>query len=97
MTKPLWKSQLEKDGYVVIPGVVPEGDCDDFQESAWKWLESFPWGFKRDDRSTWVADKLPYGVTYDSSSTLCQRLTSRGGLYNRYAVNHEDFVWKIRR
>jgi hypothetical protein len=20
-----------------------------------------------------------------------------GGLYNRYAVNHEDFVWKIRR
>ena len=64
MTKPLWKSQLEKDGYVVIPGIVPEGDCDEFQESAWKWLESFPWGFKRDDRSTWVADKLPYSVTY---------------------------------
>jgi hypothetical protein len=64
MTKPLWKSQLEKDGYVVIPGVVPEEECDDFQESAWKWLESFPWGFKRDDRTTWVADKLPYSVTY---------------------------------
>jgi hypothetical protein len=66
MTKPLWKSQLEKDGYVVIPGVVPEEECDDFQESAWKWLESFLWGFKRDDRSTWVADKLPYSVTYVS-------------------------------
>jgi len=58
-----WLKTLEKDGYVVIPGVVSEGDCDAFQESAWRWLESFPWGFKRDDRSTWVADKLPYSVT----------------------------------
>lgn len=44
--------------------------------------QSFPYGFKRDDRSTWDAHHLPYSVT--------------GGLYNRYAVNHEDFVWKIR-
>jgi hypothetical protein len=58
-----WLQTLEKDGFVVIPGLVSEADCDAFQESAWSWLESFPWGFKRDDRSTWVADKLPYSVT----------------------------------
>lgn len=63
MTKPAWLLTLEKDGYVVIPSVVSEDDCGEFQESAWNWLESFPWGFKRDDRSTWVADKLPYSVT----------------------------------
>lgn len=67
MTKPAWLLTLEKDGFVVIPNVVPEADCDAFQESAWQWLESFPWGFKRDDKSTWVADKLPYGVTSVSS------------------------------
>lgn len=63
MTKPAWLTSLEKDGYVVVPGVIPEEACDEFQESAWKWLESFPWGFKRDDKSTWVADKLPEGFT----------------------------------
>ena len=63
MTKPNWLETLKRDGYVVVPNVIPDAACDEFQESAWEWLESFPWGFKRDDRSTWVADKLPYGVT----------------------------------
>ncbi|RSH91688.1 hypothetical protein EHS25_009057 [Saitozyma podzolica] len=82
MTKPSWLLQLERDGYVVIPNTIPQSACDEFVSEAWAWLEKFPYGFKRDDRSTWTAEHLPYGVT--------------GGLYNRYSVNHEDFVWRIR-
>ncbi|WWC71807.1 uncharacterized protein I206_105766 [Kwoniella pini CBS 10737] len=82
MTKAQFLIDLERDGYVIVPNVIPQEDCKEFQESAWEWLESFPYGFKRDDKSTWTSEHLPYGVT--------------GGLYNRYSVNHEDFVWKIR-
>ncbi|OXH42290.1 hypothetical protein J008_00054 [Cryptococcus neoformans] len=82
MTRPTFLNDLERDGYVVVPGIVPESTCDEFISEAWEWLESFPYGFKRDDRSTWTNEHLPYSTT--------------GGLYNRYSVNHEAFVWKIR-
>lgn len=82
MTKPTWLIDLERDGFVVVPNAVPREACDEFVQEAWAWLEKFPFGFKRDDRSTWDAEHLPYSTT--------------GGLYNRYSVNHEDFVWKIR-
>lgn len=82
MTKPQFLADLERDGYVVVPHVVPQSSCNAFVESAWSWLESFPNGFKRDDRSTWTAEHLPSG--------------HEKGLYNRYSVNHEAFVWKIR-
>lgn len=75
-------ADLEKNGYVVVPNVIPKESCDQFVEDAWKWLESFPHGFKRDDRRTWTAEHLPSG--------------HQKGLYNRYSVNHEAFVWKIR-
>ncbi|BEI92616.1 uncharacterized protein CcaverHIS019_0502440 [Cutaneotrichosporon cavernicola] len=82
MTKPQFLLDLERDGYVVVPNVIPEEECAAFREAALEWLESFPYGFKRDDRSTWADEHLPFGTT--------------GGLYNRYAVNHEAFVWRIR-
>lgn len=63
MTRPQWLLDLERDGYVIVPGVVSEADCDEFQEEALTWLEKFPYGFKRDDKSTWDADHLPYGTT----------------------------------
>jgi hypothetical protein len=80
--KPSWLDDLETKGYAVVPGVIPQEACDEFVKEAWDWLESFPYGFKRDDRSTWTSEHLPHGPT--------------GGLYNRYSVNHEAFVWKIR-
>ncbi|KAK6909667.1 hypothetical protein L486_00686 [Kwoniella mangroviensis CBS 10435] len=82
MTKPQFLIDLERDGYVVVPNVISKEQCKEFQQKAWEWLESFPYGFKRDDKSTWTNEHLPYSTT--------------GGLYNRYSVNHEDFVWKIR-
>jgi hypothetical protein len=63
ISKPSWLLQLEQDGFVVVPGVIPDETCAEFREEALKWLESFPHGFKRDDRSTWDAEHLPYGVT----------------------------------
>ncbi|KAJ4417683.1 hypothetical protein N0V82_006044 [Gnomoniopsis sp. IMI 355080] len=82
IAKPEWQTRLEEDGYVVVPGVVSAADCAEFREEALRWLEKFPHGFKREDRSTWTAEHLPYSV--------------KAGLYNRYAVGHEAFVWKIR-
>lgn len=82
MSKPEWQQKLEQDGFVVVPGVVSPQDCTEFCEEALNWLEKFPHGFKRDDRSTWTSENLPYSV--------------KGGLYNRYSVGHEAFVWKIR-
>ncbi|WVQ77253.1 hypothetical protein IAR50_006936 [Cryptococcus sp. DSM 104548] len=82
MTRPTWLQTLEKDGFVVLPSIIPSALCSEFQQEAWEWLESFPYGFKRYDRTTWNAECLPYSTT--------------GGLYNRYSVNHEAFVWKIR-
>jgi hypothetical protein len=81
-SKPQFLTDLERDGYAVVPNVIPQSSCDDFIASAWSWLESFPHGFSRKDLSTWTASHLPYGQDR--------------GLYNRYSVNHEDFVWKIR-
>lgn len=54
---------LERDGYVVVPGVIPEKDCDAYQEGVLSWLEAFPYGFKRDDPSTWNNDSLPINFT----------------------------------
>ncbi|KAK4958273.1 hypothetical protein LTR10_004699 [Elasticomyces elasticus] len=82
MTKSQWMLELEQNGYVVIPNVIPQVSCDAFVESSLEWLEGFPHGFKRDDRNTWDEEHLPFG--------------QKGGLYNRYSVNHEAFVWKIR-
>ncbi|KAK4579943.1 hypothetical protein LTR86_000144 [Recurvomyces mirabilis] len=82
MTRPEWQADLEENGYAVVRNVIPKQSCDDFVESSLKWLETFPHGFKRDDRSTWKTEHLPWG--------------QKGGLYNRYGVNHESFVWKIR-
>lgn len=81
-SKPDWQLRLERDGFAVVPNRVSPGDCAEFREQALSWLERFPYGFKRDDRSTWTSEHLPYSVT--------------GGLYNRYSIGHEAFVWKIR-
>lgn len=80
--KPEWLTTLEREGYVVVPNIVPKEACKEFCEQALQWLEKFPHGFRRDDRSTWDGWHLPFAA--------------KGGLYNRYAVNHEQFVWNIR-
>jgi len=81
-TKPDWLANLDRDGFCVVPGVIAKEACSEFCDEAYSWLESFEYGFGRDDRSTWKTENLPYGFT--------------GGLYNRYSVNHEIWMWKVR-
>lgn len=45
-SKPQWQVDLERDGYVVVPEVVPARDCAEFREEAEQWLEKFPHGYK---------------------------------------------------
>ncbi|WWC71163.1 uncharacterized protein I206_105116 [Kwoniella pini CBS 10737] len=73
---------LDTKGYQVVKGVVPKARAAEYVDRIYHWLESFGTGFKANDKSTWHIDQLP---TFH-----------RGGLYNRYGVGHEQFVWDIR-
>lgn len=66
-SRPDWQLQLERDGFVVLPNRVSAEDCAEFREQALSWLEKFPHGFNRDERSTWTSEHLPYSVTSDNT------------------------------
>lgn len=66
-SSPDWQLRLEQDGFVVLPQRVSAEDCAEFREQALSWLEKFPHGFKRDDRSTWTSEHLPHSVTLDNT------------------------------
>jgi hypothetical protein len=102
--KPDWQLRLEQDGFVVLPKRISPEDCAEFREQALSWIERFPHGFKRDNRSTWTGEHLPQSVTSGNAPKATSKghyesmLTHqiRGGLYTRYSIGHEAFVWKVR-
>ncbi|KAF2031074.1 hypothetical protein EK21DRAFT_111317 [Setomelanomma holmii] len=47
-----------------------------------EWLETFPYGFKADDHSTWTKEHLPEHM--------------KGGMYHRYRVQYEKVIWDAR-
>ena len=53
-----WRDDLFKNGYVVVNVIDPK-KAEAYVESMFDWLESFPYGFKRDDKSTWTEEYLP--------------------------------------
>lgn len=55
--------------YTVVKNVISAEKAAGYVDRMYNWLEGFGNGFKKDDRSTWRVDKLPY--------------FSKGGLYNR--------------
>ncbi|GAA5861975.1 hypothetical protein JCM1840_006894 [Sporobolomyces johnsonii] len=77
-----WRDDLERDGFVVIPGVISHDKAARYTEKATQWVESFGLGYKRDDPSTWCTATLPW--------------SSGGGLMTAYSVGHEDWVWEAR-
>ena len=54
-----WKADLERDGFVVLPGLIPAAACSEFRNWALTWLEVRGAGFKRDDKETWTGKHLP--------------------------------------
>ncbi|KAF2159296.1 hypothetical protein M409DRAFT_71081 [Zasmidium cellare ATCC 36951] len=77
-----WRDTLIEDGFVVLKGVLSQGKAQSYVVRMYKWLESFPFGFKRDDPSTWKPQCLPNNM--------------KGGMYHDYAVQHEKFMWDAR-
>lgn len=59
-----WRDQLVKDGYVVLKGVISQDKAKSYLDSMFDWLESFPYGFKKDDPSTWGPEHLPAHIKY---------------------------------
>lgn len=54
-----WRDQLINDGYVVLKGVISPERAGYYLDSLFDWLETFPYGFRKDDRTTWGPQNLP--------------------------------------
>ncbi|KAF4540680.1 Phytanoyl- dioxygenase [Lasiodiplodia theobromae] len=77
-----WRDALYEDGFVVVKGVLSQEKASSYVDRMFQWLESFPFGFKRDDPSTWNANHLPAHM--------------KGGMFHGYAVQHEKVMWDAR-
>lgn len=95
-----WRDDMFRDGYAVVKNAVPAERCSQYMDSMYAWLEKFPYGFKRDDPSTWTPEHLPASMKSVISPLPAaqQPLTPehRGGMYHHYSVQHEAFVWRAR-
>lgn len=56
--------------------------CEYYIDKMFQWLESFPLGFDRNNRSTWTEQHLPTHI--------------KGGMYHGYRIQHEKFMWEAR-
>lgn len=77
-----WRDQLYEDGFVVVKNVLSEERAQSYIDRMFQWLESFPYGFKFDDKSTWNTHHLPAHM--------------KGGMYHGYSVQHEKVMWDAR-
>lgn len=59
-----WRDDLFSDGFVVVKGVLSPERASYYVERMYQWLETFPYGFDRNDRSTWVPEHLPNNMKY---------------------------------
>lgn len=75
-------SPPDEPGWAVVKGVLPKEKAKRYEDSAYAYLESFGQGFNRNDRSTWVPEKMPYFY--------------KGGLFYCYGVGHEQFIWDVK-
>ncbi|KAL2824588.1 hypothetical protein BJY01DRAFT_230419 [Aspergillus pseudoustus] len=77
-----WRDHLAQHGYAVLENIITPEKAHYYQQQQLDWLEKFPYGFKKDDPSTWKPQCLP--------------AHARGGMYFRYGVQHEAFMWEAR-
>jgi hypothetical protein len=56
-----FRDDLLRDGFCVVKGAIPRERADQYAEEMFKYVETFKGGlgFKRDDPSTWVEEKMP--------------------------------------
>ncbi|KAK7905431.1 hypothetical protein LTR67_000153 [Exophiala xenobiotica] len=77
-----WRDDLFKHGFVVVKDVMGPERAAYYVDRMFQWLETFPYGFDQNDRSTWNPEHLPRHM--------------KGGMYHAYGAPHEDFVWEAR-
>ncbi|CAK7213977.1 hypothetical protein SEUCBS140593_002031 [Sporothrix eucalyptigena] len=79
---PEWLKEFNARGWTVVPEAVPRESALAYADKGYEWLESWSLGFDRNDRSTHKAANLPWHI--------------RGGLYFKYGIGHEQFVWDLK-
>ncbi|KAJ5373312.1 hypothetical protein N7517_005318 [Penicillium concentricum] len=75
-----WRDELFQNGYVLVKNAISPARCEYYIDKMFQWLESFPFGFDRNDQSTWTEEHL---LTY-----------IKGGMYHGYRIQHEKFIWE---
>jgi hypothetical protein len=66
---PSWMTELDAQGWTVVPEAIPKAKALAYAEKGHEWLESWELGYDRNDTSTHKAANLPWHI--------------RGGLYAR--------------
>ncbi|KAJ5621819.1 hypothetical protein N7528_005051 [Penicillium herquei] len=79
---PSWLNDLHTRGWAIVPETIPKEKALHYASEAYSWLESWGLGYQRSDPSTRKEENLPF--------------THRNGIFNRYGVAHEQFVWDLR-
>ena len=51
----------------MVKGVLPAEKAQSYVDRMFQWLETFPYGFKSDDPSTWNQEHLPEHMKYEIS------------------------------
>jgi len=69
-----WRDDLFRDGYYVVKGVLSTDKAQFYVDRMFNWLESFPYGFKKDDPSTWNPQYLPDHIKYETSPPQSRRI-----------------------
>ncbi|OAA65645.1 Phytanoyl-CoA dioxygenase [Niveomyces insectorum RCEF 264] len=80
--RPDWLTKFYAKGWTVVPKAISREKALAYADRGYDWLESWNLGFDRKDRSTYKTEKLPW--------------YARSGLYARYGIGHEQFVWDIK-
>jgi hypothetical protein len=84
-------TQLERDGYVVIPSVLTNAECSAAIGGIWQWLFNISGGsIKRSDPRTW------HEPNEDHPSGRWPFCYNEKGIIQWYHSGHQQFVWDIR-
>ncbi|GAA5885037.1 hypothetical protein JCM6882_007205 [Rhodosporidiobolus microsporus] len=76
-----WRDDIVNKGYAVVPAMAVEKALA-IRDRAHSWMEGMGLGYKRDDASTFVQEKLPVNM--------------KGGMIHSYGIGHTDWVWDTR-
>ncbi|KAL4874296.1 hypothetical protein BJY04DRAFT_212189 [Aspergillus karnatakaensis] len=75
-------NELHTKGWTIVPETIPREKALEYADRAYSWLEGWGFGYDRNDPSTRKAANLPF--------------THRGGIFARYGIAHEQFVWDLK-